>query len=238
MQRIGVATSVDGRHWVKPSNHPVLDIGPPGTWDSEGVKLPSVFHHEGTYYLFYSGLNGKVKQIGMATSTDLLHWTKHSDNPILSVRPGRWDRQLSTHPTPVFQRGDRFYLLFRGMKSFYNRQGVGLAFSVDMVHWYRDKQQPVISPSEEIYSFGAVQTTDGYVAMSHAVVEPYWHSKNLVHWEKGEPARFDQPDVDTVSKPFFWKGKWNVFYERDNLVYRAVLEKTPNKTDASLGEGK
>ena len=224
MQRIGLVTSVDGIHWEKPLTQPVLEEGPEGAFDSCGVKLPMVYKHDGVYYMFYSGLGNGTKQIGLATSTDLIHWNKQSENPVLARRGGSWDTALSTHPTSIFERNNQFYMLFRGMKSFFNEQGLGLAVSSDLRHWRRVQSEPVIPVSEEIYSFGGAITQDGYVAIAHASGEPYWFSNDLVHWEKGPSAKFDLPWADTVSNLFYWRGEWNILYERKDYVYRAVLK--------------
>ena len=224
VQRIGLATSIDGIEWKKPLDRPVLLEGPKGAWDSRGVKLPMVFKHDGQYFLFYSGLGGSKKQIGLATSTDLLHWKKIDSNPILKARPGSWDAQLSTHPTPIFHVDNHFYLLFRGMTDFYRDQGLGLAVSENIKEWTRAEASPLVSGSEEIYSFGCAATRDGYVAISHSPGEPYWFSLDLIHWEKGPSAKFDLPETETVSNPFYWRGEWNLLYERKDRVYRAVLK--------------
>ena len=224
VQRIGLITSVDGIHWEKPLAQPVLQEGPEGAFDACGVKLPVVYKHDGVYYMFYSGLGKATKQIGVATSTDLIHWTKQSDEPVLSRRRGSWDAVLSTHPTSIFKVDNQFYMLFRGMKNFYSDQGLGLAVSDDLLHWQRVQSEPVIPVSEEIYSFGGAVTQDGYVAIAHASGEPYWFSDDLLHWKKGPSARFDLPWADTVSNLFYWRGEWNILYERKDYVYRAVLK--------------
>lgn len=56
-----------------------LDVVP-GTWDTDGVWAPHIIQHEGTYYMFYTGIQGRgvsqVQRTGVATSTDLYDWTR------------------------------------------------------------------------------------------------------------------------------------------------------------------
>ncbi|HJU83599.1 MAG TPA: hypothetical protein VJ600_05270 [Holophagaceae bacterium] len=83
--QIGVATSTDGTTWTKSALNPVLPVGAPGTWDSFEVRYP-VVHYDGlTYRMWYWGknsLNGAAGQyaaeIGLATSTDGIHWTRQA----------------------------------------------------------------------------------------------------------------------------------------------------------------
>ncbi|MEJ2722493.1 MAG: family 43 glycosylhydrolase, partial [bacterium] len=53
----------------------------PGGWDSHGLWAPHIVEHDGTYYMFYTGIDGEGldpntrQRIGLATSTDLVTWT-------------------------------------------------------------------------------------------------------------------------------------------------------------------
>ncbi len=226
-EQIGLAVSRDGVHWEKSPHNPILRVGPAGAWDNLAAKIPVAIRHAGQFHLFYSGRDGRAKQIGFATSRDLIHWTKHPGNPVLRSRPGEWDALLSTMPAPVYQLDGRYYLLFRGMKSFYREQGLGVAVSDDLVHWRRFQNEPVMSPAEEISSLAVAQTADGFLGItqriSRAADRSYWLSKDLIHWQKGPAARFTGPAVDTLSNPFLSGGRWTVLYEQGDRIYRAVL---------------
>ena len=227
-EQIGLAISTDGIHWDKSAGNPILGVGPTGAWDSHIAKLPTVLEHDRTYYLFYSGKNARTKQIGLATSTDLIHWTKHEANPVLRARPGKWDQQLSTHPASVFYRQGHFYLLYRGMSRFYADQGLGLAVSDDLVRWERAKNEPVIPTDREIASLAVVNTPDGFLAIAQSPGRPYWRSADLVTWTQGRSARFTGPRVETLSNPFLAAGRWRVLYEQQDRIYSAVLSE-PNR---------
>src|SRR3989344_6498233 len=70
-------------NWTKSSNNPVLSLGP-NSWDNQTVFQPSVLYLNNQYYMWYSGYNGSRFQIGYATSTDGISWTKNQSNPVLS----------------------------------------------------------------------------------------------------------------------------------------------------------
>src|SRR5215475_11232253 len=49
----------------------------PGEFDSRSVDCPFVFHHTGRYYMTYIGFDGTGYQTGLASSPNLIQWTKH-----------------------------------------------------------------------------------------------------------------------------------------------------------------
>jgi len=66
--RIGQATSYDGLHWTKDGANPVLDLGPPGSWDSVHADEPYVLFDGHLYRMWYSGYDGRHYRIGLATA--------------------------------------------------------------------------------------------------------------------------------------------------------------------------
>jgi hypothetical protein len=84
--RVGLATSTDGRNWQRiPGGAPDFANGAPGQWDETNVVTDEVIKIDSTYYFFYHGF-GRTQSsgywTGLATSTDLLHWTRYPFNPI------------------------------------------------------------------------------------------------------------------------------------------------------------
>lgn len=71
-----------------------ISEGNPGEWDSYlwGGFANSIVKEGGVYYLYYQGSSGfddacgdnVYRQIGVATSTDGINWTKYSGNPVIS----------------------------------------------------------------------------------------------------------------------------------------------------------
>lgn len=56
----------------------------PGTWDSYALWAPHIIRQGDTYFMFYTGVTGRgataQQRIGLATSTDLEHWTRYPIN--------------------------------------------------------------------------------------------------------------------------------------------------------------
>jgi beta-1,2-mannosidase len=78
--RIGLAESTDGLHFTKmpaPILYPDNDSLKIYEWEG-GIEDPRVVEtNDGRYILTYTAYDGKVARLLIATSTDLIHWTKH-----------------------------------------------------------------------------------------------------------------------------------------------------------------
>jgi len=86
---IGHAVSDDLVNWtVLPT---ALEPGAPGSWDDLATWTGSVISHDGCWHMLYTGINrgerGLIQRIGLATSDDLIGWTKHPGNPVLEADP-------------------------------------------------------------------------------------------------------------------------------------------------------
>jgi len=93
--RIGQAVSSDGLHWTKDGANPVLDLGPPGSWDSIHAIEPYVLFDGQLYRMWYSGYDGQHFRIGLATAPPI--YTRQGtlvSAPMDSGRPTVW-RSLS-----------------------------------------------------------------------------------------------------------------------------------------------
>lgn len=134
--RIGLAVSPDGQSWRRRAN-PVLEPGPPGSWDAAGVGDPYVLRCGQTYYMYYlgQGMRG-VQRLGVARSPDGVHWQKYVGNPILDVGPpGSFDERGVGEPA-VLRAEEEFLMIYTGRENGENR-GLGVARSPDGVHWRR-----------------------------------------------------------------------------------------------------
>ncbi len=137
---IGVATSPDL------VDYSYRGIAIPGFWYGGDTFL-----WKGGYHMVYShpGTDGNV--IHLAHSKDLIHWTNHPGNPILSFPDPRWYdgrtyrsslREISNCRDPSVIK-DAFtnewaYLCFAGdtgRGDLYRRACIGLARSRDLVRW-------------------------------------------------------------------------------------------------------
>jgi predicted GH43/DUF377 family glycosyl hydrolase len=141
---------------------PVLRPGPESAWDQNQLLAPHVLRTTEGYVMYYSGADeAGMQQIGMATSSDGIHWTKYNDeatteasfvesDPVFQVgETGAWDSG-TVHQPRVFQTPDGWVMIYRGTKRGAGgpTMQLGIASSSDGIHWERATQNPVFEPGE------------------------------------------------------------------------------------------
>lgn len=78
--RIGLAESTDGYHFTRhpsPVLYPDNDAQKKYEWEGGCEDPRAVEDEKGVYYMTYTAFDGKQARLLVASSTDLLHWTKH-----------------------------------------------------------------------------------------------------------------------------------------------------------------
>ena len=115
--QIHYATSRDGYAYSEPAQSLALPVGGEGSWDSFTVETPRVFKENGLYYMVYCGSDRHKDypfSAGLATSTDLVHWTKYAGNPIFHRgEAGQWDEGAIWFTT-VEKINGRYYMWYEG----------------------------------------------------------------------------------------------------------------------------
>jgi predicted GH43/DUF377 family glycosyl hydrolase len=86
---IWLATSTDLKTWKHVQDEPVMSPGP-GEYDKDLIALNQIIKHKGRYYAYYHGSARKGPNANkwctcIATSTDLIHWEKYAQNPLLPI---------------------------------------------------------------------------------------------------------------------------------------------------------
>ncbi len=105
-ERTGLCFSDDLVHWRRHPANPVLDVGPPGSWDCRFASDPQVLQINGRWHMFYYGFDGHHAGDGVAYSDDLLTWHKEPRNPILTPGPaGSYDELHAHKPMVLYQDG-------------------------------------------------------------------------------------------------------------------------------------
>jgi hypothetical protein len=141
---ISYAVSTDGINWSLYGDNPVLTVGPTGAWDGYSISGPCVIFKGTTYIMYYAGSStSSVASIGMATSSDGIHWTKR-EQPVLSATPGTWNEPAVYHPS-VYVDGDKYYLWYTGNNG--GNSVIGLATSTDGITWINDVNNPILTTS-------------------------------------------------------------------------------------------
>jgi sucrose-6-phosphate hydrolase SacC (GH32 family) len=128
--RISLARSADARAW-RPESAPVLDAGPVGAWDERAVADPYVIRIEPYFYMYYLGQDRAVRQrIGLARSSDGVHWEKLRANPVLEM-----DDEEAGIGEPAVWQSHGFYWMLYTVRDFAENRYLRLARSTDGVRW-------------------------------------------------------------------------------------------------------
>ncbi len=138
--RLGLAESTDGIHFTRrpePVFYPADDAQKNREWPG-GVEDPRLVEGEdGTYVLTYTQWNRETYSVGIATSRDLLHWTKYG--PAFGSAPGGKYSNLKYKSAGMVTRlvGDRLVAAkVKGKYWMYWGEGeIHLATSPDLIHW-------------------------------------------------------------------------------------------------------
>jgi predicted GH43/DUF377 family glycosyl hydrolase len=142
---IWYAESQNGISWNTIGSEPVLTAGAINDWDSYGI-IPSVVLKEyGLYKLYYFGYSSMTSQVsvGLATSTDGIHFTKYS-SPVIPAT----DQYYQVGLTDIVKKDSTYYGYF-GYNNSRTAQNckIGVATSLNGINWTMYSGNPVISPS-------------------------------------------------------------------------------------------
>lgn len=134
----------------------ILSPGASGSWDSLRVSEPSVFYHDGTWYMAYMGEDtdfafGRSERVGIATaSSPTGPWTKAAANPLIDWGAGgEWDDSLTADPF-IWYEDNRWWIWYSGGG---NDDGsgsrpwsLGLAYSTSpTTSWTKHASNPIVS---------------------------------------------------------------------------------------------
>jgi predicted GH43/DUF377 family glycosyl hydrolase len=113
-----LATSKDLIHWerkgvIVPANKGNWNV----KWTKSGAIVPAKIR--GKYWMYFLGTSAEgTDQTGLASSTDLLHWTEETKRPVLPVRPGKFDSRVAEPGPPplvgITIGSGRIYLFYNG----------------------------------------------------------------------------------------------------------------------------
>jgi len=160
--------------------------------DDDMIYTMSVTERDGTYYMVYTALGraeaGRIQRIAVATSPDLVRWTKHPGNPVAEADP-RWyeaeppagGRVSWRDPKPI-RVGDTYYAVVCGREKdgpFLRRGCAALMASDDLLTW--EVRPPLFAP-RHYWDLECPQvfTVDGHYYLTAALMEDrsqrYWQA--------------------------------------------------------------
>lgn len=189
--RIGLAVSADGFHFSRmkePVFFPANDSLRTFEWEG-GVEDPRVVQtEEGTYLMTYTAYDGSVARLLIATSRDLVHWTKRG-----TVLNGKYKNTWSKSGAVVARReGSRIiaekvnghYWMYFGDTDLF------LAMSPDLLHWTpleeNGKLKSVLHPRKNFFDSRLVESGP-FALLTESGIVLIYNSMNAD--EGGDPRR-------------------------------------------------
>ena len=149
LQHTRLTGSDDGRRWDPPQSV----LRPQGGWEGD-YALGNALHISGDQVrLYYFGKEGICERVGLATSTDLVHWRRHPGNPVFSP-PDASQPAERVFPDSVVQHQDRFYLFYDAGFDYHHPRHpraytIRVAASPDGVSFADVAPHPVLAPGED-----------------------------------------------------------------------------------------
>lgn len=210
ISRLGLATSHDGIHFTRYAANPVMGIdGPRFRSESRGCEDPRAVKIGDTYYLTYTAWNGYNVDLALATSSDLITWTKHGVI-VPNTKAG------AIYPEPINGR----YIMYFGDTN------IWIATSEDLLHW-EVREEPVMRPRPDRFDSVLIEPGPSPVMTPDGLLLIY-NSSNGTHYQVGQ-ALFDKDDptrlIARTDEPFLrpelaWEkwGKVNQVVFAEGLV--------------------
>lgn len=174
----------------KSKNNPILEKNPKNAWESLCVLNPAVIYddEEKKFKMLYRAAGEDITHyiyLGLAESTDGVHFTRMSDEPVLSPTPDNFDSGCIEDPR-LIKIGDWYYLTYASR-----------AYAPGQ--YWRADWKPLGDPPQDGPSF----------LVNNCSLTSLAISRDLYHWKKlGRitDSRFD--DRDVILFPERVNGKW------------------------------
>ena len=152
-----LATSHDLIHWEREG---VILPAYKGNWNTGWTKSGAIVPEkiDGKYWMYFLGTTpDKNDQMGLAYSTDLIHWTEATKTPVLPRRPGQFDsRVVEPGPSPILTPHG-IILIYNGAddKLVY-RTAVAIFDRKDPRKLLYRSEQPIFAPENQWEKVGQV----------------------------------------------------------------------------------
>ena len=161
--RLGLAVSSDGLHFTRrraPIFFPSEDFMKVYEWEG-GVEDPRIIEREdGIYIMTYTAYDGKLARLCLASSSDLVNWTKHG-----LVLTGTYTDSWSKSGAIVAKKiGDKIIAQKINGKywMYYGDTDLFLATSADLIHWEplieNNKVKSILQPRKGYFDSRLVES--------------------------------------------------------------------------------
>ena len=227
--RLGYAESTDGLRFTRhkePAFSPETDYERGG-----GVEDPRLVKIGDNFYLTYTGYNTHDAQLCLAVSKDLKHWERRG--VILPAYKGNWNVRWTKSGAIVPEKIDgKYWMYFLGTTSA-NTDEMGLASSIDLVHWKEETQTPVLPRRAGDFDSRVVEPGPPPILTDKGIVLVYNGADDKLVYRTGI-AVFDRKDPRKVlwrsNVPIFEPEKeWEKTGQVPNVVFVEGMVRKGNR---------
>jgi len=235
--RLGYAESVDGVHFTR-RDDPVLS--PAEDYEKDGgVEDPRLVQFGETYYLTYTGYNNvdgaaadkKDAQLCLATSTDLLHWTRQG--VIIPSFRGKWNVKWTKSGAIVPEKIQGKYWMYYLADAKGKDTQMGVAYSEDLLHWTEALDHPVMASRPGSFDSQVVEpgpppiiTKRGIFLIYNGADDKQVYSTGWVLFDKNDPTKIVARSETPVFAP---EKEWEKVGQVPNVVFVEGMVRDGNR---------
>lgn len=215
---IGYAESNDGVHFtVRPE--PVLS--PQAGYEiGGGVEDPRVIEINATFYMTYTGYNGKDAQLCLATSADLIHWQRKG--VIMPAYKGAWNTKWTKSGAILREKiNGKYWMWYLGTKKDSDgklRDYMGIAASNDLLAWTDATSEPVLPRRPNAFDSRVMEpgpppfvVDSGILLFYNGANENLVYAPGWVLFDKHDPRHVVARSEDAfISPALSWEKTGNV----------------------------
>jgi predicted GH43/DUF377 family glycosyl hydrolase len=219
VSRLGYATSSDG---VRFTRRPTPVLSPEAEYERDGgVEDPRLVKIGDTYFLTYTAYNKKDAQLALATSTDLVHWDRKG--VILPAYKGTWNVGWTKAGAILPEKIDgKYWMYYLGTAADKTDQ-MGLASSVDLIHWTDVLDAPVLPRRPGRFDSRVVEpgpapilTPDGIVLIYNGADDKLVYRTGIARFDRKDPRRV----LSRTDTPIFApETQWEKIGQVPNVVF-------------------
>ncbi len=217
--RLGYAESKDGIHFTR---RPEPVLSPETDYEKEGgVEDPRLVKIGGTYYLTYTGYNKKDAQLCLATSKDLIHWQRQG--VILPAYKGRWNVRWTKSGAIVPEKINGKYWMYWLGTTADNIDQMGLAYSLDLLHWTDASDSPVLPGRPGNFDSRVVEpgpppmvTPRGIVLIYNGADAKLVYRTGVALFDRNDPGKLISRSNESVFQP---EKEWELTGQVPNVVF-------------------
>lgn len=225
---ISLAFSDDGTAWTSYSHNPVLPAEFDGELSGEGMGNPRLVVYQKVYYVYYTTRDG----LCVATSTDLINWTRHGTVLGREISNGAVLMNPGNEPVKL----DSQFVMYSSTPS-----GPAILYSKDLIHWELQNVKfdlpEDFKPAEICMALTDYHENEDHIMLFLGTAEPgraliskrdphkiiRYNDDAFLIPAKGEQA--GRPAAETWAAIMKHKGKWWLWYgDSDHAIHLATTE--------------